>query len=1185
MASPTVGTAKVKILPDFAGFNQAYGAEMKKHFGNFASRQLAATGQDMTNAISKPLFNFFKDGLKVASDFYTTVGELSAIMAEQTGESYGKFASNQVTFMKDGERVKDSFVSGLREIARESKFSVDEMGQASTALARTGMRSQQDMIDFLSVSQKVAASNREELVATTEEMRTLSQVFGITGGVGISHIGDVITTVLTTSNMDLATFTEGMKRAGPVANALGLSIEDTAASIGVLGNVGFKGSTASTALKNAMIRLRSDIPNVTKVLEKYSIQTETAEGKSIPLVNVLEQMHDSGITTSDAFKLFGQVAGPAMAALLMPSNIEKIKILTKNMEEMQGVTDRLYERMKETPEFKLEALSSNFEELKLTIVDTFFPALSGGLDSANDKLTTFISIFQNLPDPIKKFSIAIGVAIMAAGPMALVLGKIGQSAGILKTAMSSLMPSMGAAYLAVGAALDGIGQKMIKIAQAPKLMSIMSSFAGGSGEMSKLRSAFVSLGTTAGKAFVGIGEGLFKIAQSGPLMTAITIAVLAFGYAWYKSAQEMKNVKKVQDDFSKISFDNLSKSIDQRKDINGQLTDLLAKGSGDPFAELMNSEDYQKTLNAMGITNQEFIDTLAKGGENAVETLAKVGVELQSTTRSNMERFGDFFNGNGEANYTDLSASIDRYNGLAERANNDLIANSGIYENEIRSHYARVKELVKADPTADNSTLKLVNRQDALDKDGYRLKDWEKIVTAYQEVNGKLVEVGVNSEKATSYLYATGEASQLFLYKAGDEFLRKNNLIQTKEFGTMKDITSARAEDIKNLTVEQIQAQMALSEEMQQAQADLTKNQSSLGIGANVDGFYELSTSEKEALPIMNALIASGQDMGQSLSYLQKITGITMPRAVELSNIKLDQMKGYIDIARQSLPKLGDVMSTFSEKDPPTMAKAMERLTTKYKDFATVQSKMKQLISKNGGEFSTLYQELLTLPADQQLSILKNLNMDDPAQLAELRAQQSALVTAKTTAAAEGVQNAVAAAAANNNTGVVLLDPISKAFSDLSKEINDSTMTPVISPQLDPAFVGYWNVVIARIKSLDPIAVATKAAPTPAFGPNSTYGFGRASGGPVWPGLKTSVNEIGREGFINSAGRFSMLPNVSSMRFNEYGTVVPASMVGGGRGGVTVVNHNNISGVTAQEVAEYQSSLTQAQVRRLGGGL
>ena len=56
MASPVVGTAKVKILPDFAGFNQAYGAEMKKHFGNFASRQLTAAGQTMTNAISNTLF-------------------------------------------------------------------------------------------------------------------------------------------------------------------------------------------------------------------------------------------------------------------------------------------------------------------------------------------------------------------------------------------------------------------------------------------------------------------------------------------------------------------------------------------------------------------------------------------------------------------------------------------------------------------------------------------------------------------------------------------------------------------------------------------------------------------------------------------------------------------------------------------------------------------------------------------------------------------------------------------------------------------------------------------------------------------------------------------------------------------------------------------------------------------------
>ncbi len=1190
MASPVVGTAKIKILPDFAGFNQAYGNEMKKHFGNFASRQLARTGQDMTNAISKPIFNFFKDGLKVASDFYTTVGELSAIMAEKTGESYSKFSSNQVSFMKDGERVKDSFVSGLREIARESKFSVDEMGQASTALARTGMRSQQEMVDFLAVSQRVAAANREELVATTEEMRTLSQVFNTGGGPeAIAHIGDVMTTVLSTSNMDLATFTEGMKRAGPVANALGLSIEDTASSIGVLGNVGFKGSTASTALKNAMVRLRSDIPNVTEVLKKYGIVTEDAEGKSIPLVNVLEQMHDSGLNTSDAFKVFGQVAGPAMAALLTPSNIERIKLLTENMEDMQGVTDRLYERMKETPEFKIEALSSNFEELKLTVVDNFFPAFSSGLDTANNAVTTFISMFQQLPEGLQKVALAMAAAVAAAGPLAIVFGKIGQSTGILKAALPNLAISGGNALRALAGKAENASVALNLLGRKSMVSGLLSTGSALSG----MKSSIGGLAVNGSKALKGISEGLLSIASSGPAMMAIAVTIAGLGYAWYKSNEEAKKVQQLQDTFSKQSLENMSRNAEDRKTASEQYLALITEDSN-TLGEILHSGDYQTAMKEMGLTYQELADILARGGVKATETLTNLGRTMQSVTDSFSEKYLV-----GGLTADDIADSLERYNSAAKEANNEAINNAGIYEKDLKKFYENVKNIAMKDGNEANRELELVRdgqmaskEKGALQKAG---KNWEKeykkygVVQAYKTMeDGTLKAVKNGSKEADAWMKMTGKISQTWLNQQIDGYLKKNNLIYTQSLGIVKDITSASGDEIKKLSVEQIQAQMMASEEVQTSMADLAKTQASLNIGKNITGFEELSTAEAESLPIINSLIASGRSLSDSMAYLQNITGISLPRAIELSNLKLEQMKGYIDRAKQSLPQLGNVMSTFTEENPPTMAKAIDALSKKYLDFATAQSKMRQLLQFNGGEFTALYEELATLPADQQLQLVKNLEFT-PDQLATLREQQTALITAKTTAGAEGVMGAAAAAAANNGAGVTLLDPISKAFSDLSKEINDSTMTPTISPQLDPAFVGYWNVVTAKIKSLDPITAPSNLANLEAgwSAPSGTGGignFGLASGGPVWPGLRTRVNELGREGFVDSAGRFSMLPNASSMRFNEYGTVIPAHMVGN-RGGVTVVNHNNISGVTAQEVAEYQSSLTQAQVRRLGGGL
>ena len=199
-------------------------------------------------------------------------------------------------------------------------------------------------------------------------------------------------------------------------------------------------------------------------------------------------MHDAGIETSDAFKVFGQVGGPAMSALLAPSNIERVKLLTENMKDMQGVTDRLYERMKETPEFKMEALSSNFEELKLTVVDNFFPAFTNGLDSANNAVTTFIAMFQGLPDPIKKVTLALGAALIAAGPIAIVFGKIGQSSKILRSALPNLAISGGNALLALAGkaenasvALNLLGKKNIEsglLSTGSTLSKIKSSIGG-----------------------------------------------------------------------------------------------------------------------------------------------------------------------------------------------------------------------------------------------------------------------------------------------------------------------------------------------------------------------------------------------------------------------------------------------------------------------------------------------------------------------------------------------------------------------------------------------------------------------------------------------------------------------------------------------------------------------------------
>ncbi len=1173
MANPTVATAKVKIGPDFAGFNQAFGVEMKKHFGNFASRQLAATGQDLTQAISMPILNFFKDGLKVASDFYTTIGELSGIMAETTNQTYKEFSETTVTFMKDGKVATDTFVKGLREIARESKFSVNEMGQASTSLARTGIRSQQEMLDILQTSQKVAAATREELVPTTEAMRTLSQVFNTGSGLlEMKHIGDIMTTVMSTANVDLATFMEGMKRAGPVANSLGLGIEETASSVAVLANVGFKGSTASTALKNAMIRLRSDTPAVTEILDKYNIVTEKADGTSRGLADVLTQMNEKGLTTSEMFKVFGQIAGPAMAALVQEKNIKGIKELTKSMENMQGVTDRLYDRLKETPEFKMEAVASNFEELKLTVVDGVFPAFASGLDTVNDGITSFVSMFQDLPQPVQQFAVAAGLAVASAGPLMIVFGKLGQSAGIIGPAIRNLIPSITKASAALGYKLaSGL------LTAADAMTPLISSFSQASLEITRTTQATVTAPGRMANALRGVQTGLAKSANflsaflsSGPALAGIAAAVGLIGYAWYKSNQNQRKSLELQKQFTEVMFTNLSKNEEQRKTLSEEFYTLI-KDEDNALGEILGSGNYKTGLEKMGITYNNLADSLSEGGYQATILLSKLGELTALETDSFMEKFGNNF----RFTSNDSMDSITRYYEMAKDFNTEIINNAGAFGDELRANKKLLTETARKNPNRDNMELRVEDM-----KFSEKIKNDKKLLQFELERRAnrdeKLLEYDEKTGVAT---YETWKVSQAWLVQEQLKFIKNNNQVFIEGIGFMTDLATASSDTIKNSTIADIHVQIAANEELSKAMDDVRKNQADLGIGTNASGLEELGswdTSSSAAVRAINAVIASGQDLGEKIPAIAQTTGTNLDTVFSLATAKMNQFKASIDRVRQTIPTLSSVMGSFTKEDPPSLGKAMERLTNKFKAQAEIQSKLKDLISINGGEFLLLYQELSKMSPEEQLSIgLNELDLSEEGMMARLREMQASLKTEMENFGAAATSNITAGAENELGKGVTFTDPIQEAFNKLSKELEDDSIVPTISPRIDPSFIARWNGILTSIQNAESIGFYTSYLPDTK----------RAAGGPVWPGLRSSVNELGREGFVNSKGEFSMLPNTSSMKFNEYGTVIPAHMIGNSRGGVNINNNINVNGVSMQEIVEYQTALEQSQMRRMGGGL
>ena len=87
----------------------------------------------------------------------------------------------------------------------------------------------------------------------------------------MGRVNDVLVKTFTSSNTTINSLGEAMKFLGPTASAAGLTIEETAAAVGALGNAGIQGSMAGTGLRMALNKLIRPSDDVRKSMVKLGL--------------------------------------------------------------------------------------------------------------------------------------------------------------------------------------------------------------------------------------------------------------------------------------------------------------------------------------------------------------------------------------------------------------------------------------------------------------------------------------------------------------------------------------------------------------------------------------------------------------------------------------------------------------------------------------------------------------------------------------------------------------------------------------------------------------------------------------------------------------------------------------------------------------------------------------------------
>lgn len=204
-------------------------------------------------------------------------------------------------------------------------------------------------------------------------------------------------------------------------------------------------SMAGTALRNILTELINPAKKTRDIMKDLGIQSFESGGKVMKLADVIGLLKDRGATTAQVMTMFGDRAGPAMAALLTQGR-EALVGMTTDLENSEGTAKRAAEVMMKGLPGALERMRGGLETVSIALGKVFAPAVEAAANGvgrfADFLTTTILPAFEKLPMPIQATAGAVLLLGAAAGPAAFVVGTLFTVVSSLAAPIAWLMKNL-----------------------------------------------------------------------------------------------------------------------------------------------------------------------------------------------------------------------------------------------------------------------------------------------------------------------------------------------------------------------------------------------------------------------------------------------------------------------------------------------------------------------------------------------------------------------------------------------------------------------------------------------------------------------------------------------------------------------------------------------------------------------
>lgn len=373
--SSAVSRMKAIILGSGPAFKQ-FGSEIKASFDKI-NTSVSTVGNKLLNvakvaavAGTAALVGIGKKVYDIAGGFESQMSRVQAISGA-TGNSFTKLRDQAI------------------DLGAKTAFSATESAKGMENLASAGFSANEIMAAMPGMLNLAAVSGGDVALAA-ENSATALRGFGLEASQA-GHVSDVFARAAADTNAEVADMSEAMKYIAPVAHSMGLSIEEVAASVGILSDAGIKGSQAGTTLRGALARLAKPTAAMQDTMSNLGLSFYDSQGNMKSMTDQISMLQNAfkGLTPEQQqnalVTLYGQESLSGMMALVA-AGPDKLNKLTKSLENSNGAAEQMAKTMQNNLKSKVEQLGGALESVAIRVGDRLFPLIAPQIE----KLTTWI---------------------------------------------------------------------------------------------------------------------------------------------------------------------------------------------------------------------------------------------------------------------------------------------------------------------------------------------------------------------------------------------------------------------------------------------------------------------------------------------------------------------------------------------------------------------------------------------------------------------------------------------------------------------------------------------------------------------------------------------------------------------------------------------------------------------------